>query len=80
MDWVEFSRAPEAPDPGEQDAAEHAQDGSITLTSGMLAHRPGKGTTMATAVAGAVEHLARGLAIDLTPRAGQHCMSGPHPH
>ena len=26
-----------------------AQDGSITLTSGMLAHRPGKGMTMATA-------------------------------
>ena len=44
-----------------------AQDGSITLTSGMLAHRPGKGTTMATAMAGAVEHLARGLAMDLAP-------------
>ena len=44
-----------------------AQDGSITLTSGMLAHRPGKATTMATAMSGAVEHLARGLAIDLAP-------------
>ena len=44
-----------------------AQDGSITLTSGMLAHRPMKGAPVATAVGGAVEHLARGLAIDLAP-------------
>ena len=44
-----------------------AQDGSITLTSGMLAHRPLKGAPLATAVGGAVEHLARGLAVDLAP-------------
>ena len=44
-----------------------AQDGSITLTSGMLAHRPIKGAPIATAVGGAVEHLTRGLAIDLAP-------------
>ena len=44
-----------------------AQNGSITLTSGMLAHRPVKGSPMATAVGGAVEHLTRGLAIDLAP-------------
>ena len=44
-----------------------AQDGSITLTSGMLAHRPIKGAPVATAVGGAVEHLTRGLAIDLAP-------------
>ena len=44
-----------------------ARDGSITLTSGMLAHRPMKGAPVATAVAGAMEHLARGLAIDLAP-------------
>ena len=43
------------------------QDGSITLTSGMLAHRPMKGAPIATAVGGAVEHLTRGLAIDLAP-------------
>lgn len=53
-------------------AAKHAggsiaPDGSITLTSGMLAHRPGKGTVMATAFGGAVEHLTRGLAVDLAP-------------
>jgi NAD(P)-dependent dehydrogenase (short-subunit alcohol dehydrogenase family) len=44
-----------------------ASDGSITLTSGMLAHRPIKGAPLATAFGGAVEHLARGLAIDLAP-------------
>ena len=44
-----------------------AQDGSITLTSGMLAHRPTKGASMATALAGAAEHLTRGLAMDLAP-------------
>ena len=44
-----------------------AQDGSITLTSGLLAHRPMKGAPIGTAVGGAVEHLTRGLAIDLAP-------------
>jgi NAD(P)-dependent dehydrogenase (short-subunit alcohol dehydrogenase family) len=44
-----------------------APNGSITLTSGMLAHRPMKGAPLATAVGGAVEHLARGLAVDLAP-------------
>ena len=44
-----------------------AQDGSITLTSGMLAHRPMKGAPLTTAIVGAVEHLTRGLAIDLAP-------------
>ena len=44
-----------------------AQNGSITLTSGMLAHRPIKGAPVAAAVGGAIEHLARGLAIDLAP-------------
>ena len=53
-------------------AAKHAcgtiaKAGSITLTSGMLAHRPMKGAPIATAIAGAVEHLARGLAVDLAP-------------
>jgi NAD(P)-dependent dehydrogenase (short-subunit alcohol dehydrogenase family) len=44
-----------------------APNGSITLTSGMLAHRPRKGAPLATAIGGAVEHLARGLAVDLAP-------------
>jgi len=42
-------------------------NGSITLTSGMLAHRPIKSAPLATAAGGAIEHLARGLAIDLAP-------------
>lgn len=44
-----------------------AQNGSITLTSGMISHRPIKGTPIAAAVGGAVEHLTGGLAIDLAP-------------
>lgn len=44
-----------------------AQDGSITLTSGLLTHRPRKGTPLATAMGGAVEHLTLGLAMDLAP-------------
>lgn len=44
-----------------------SREGSITLTAGLYAHRPAKGSTMSTAIAGAVEHLARGLAVDLAP-------------
>ena len=44
-----------------------AQDGSITLTSGMLSHRPIKGAPVAAALGGAVEFLARGRAGDLAP-------------
>lgn len=48
----------------------HAQippGGSITLTDGMIAHRPSKGSAVSTAMAGAVEHLTRGLAVELAP-------------
>jgi NAD(P)-dependent dehydrogenase (short-subunit alcohol dehydrogenase family) len=48
-------------------ATKIAPNGSITLTSGMLAHRPRKGAPLATAIGGAVEHLVHGLAIDLAP-------------
>ena len=41
--------------------------GSITLTSGMSAWRPQKGTVMATAMAGSVAHLTMGLAVELAP-------------
>jgi NAD(P)-dependent dehydrogenase (short-subunit alcohol dehydrogenase family) len=41
--------------------------GSITLTNGMIAHRPRKGTPISTAMAGAIEHLTQGLAVDLAP-------------
>jgi NAD(P)-dependent dehydrogenase (short-subunit alcohol dehydrogenase family) len=53
-------------------AVKHAQSylrrgGSITLTDGVLAHRPQKGGALTTAFAGGLEHLARGLAVDLAP-------------
>jgi NAD(P)-dependent dehydrogenase (short-subunit alcohol dehydrogenase family) len=41
--------------------------GSITLTNGMVAHRPRKGGALSTAMAGGIEFLVRGLAFDLTP-------------
>jgi NAD(P)-dependent dehydrogenase (short-subunit alcohol dehydrogenase family) len=41
--------------------------GSFTLTGGMIAHRPRKGSAIATAMAGSVEHLALGLAVELAP-------------
>src|SRR5258708_7011866 len=44
-----------------------AHGGSITLTDGMIAHRPRKGAALSTAMAGAIEHLTRGLAVELAP-------------
>ena len=41
--------------------------GSITLTDGMVAQRPQPGSAVSTAMAGAIEHLIRGLALDLAP-------------
>jgi NAD(P)-dependent dehydrogenase (short-subunit alcohol dehydrogenase family) len=53
-------------------AVKHAQEqisprGSITLTDGVMAHRPQKGAPLSTAFGGAIEHLAAGLAVDLAP-------------
>lgn len=53
-------------------AAKHATrriaaDGSITLTGGMLAHRPRTGAPLTTASAHSTEGLALGLARDLAP-------------
>ncbi|MDG2004476.1 MAG: SDR family oxidoreductase [Novosphingobium sp.] len=49
-------------------AAWHLDDGgSITLTSGMSAFCPQKGSVMATAMAGSIEHLTYGLAVELAP-------------
>lgn len=42
--------------------------GSLTVTTGMIAHRPIKGMSVATAMAGAIEHLTRGLAVELAPQ------------
>lgn len=44
-----------------------APTGSITLTNGMIAHRPRPDSAVSSAMAGAVEHLARGLAVELAP-------------
>jgi NAD(P)-dependent dehydrogenase (short-subunit alcohol dehydrogenase family) len=41
--------------------------GSITLTDGMIAHRPRKGAAVSSAMAGAIEHLVGGLALELAP-------------
>lgn len=41
--------------------------GSLTITNGMLAHRPRKGMPIVTASAMAAEGLTRGLAVDLAP-------------
>jgi NAD(P)-dependent dehydrogenase (short-subunit alcohol dehydrogenase family) len=43
------------------------KDGSITLTGGMLAHRPRPGAPLVTASAHTTEGLAMGLARDLAP-------------
>lgn len=49
-------------------AAPHIRlGGSITLTNGIVAIRPWKGWALTSAVAGAVESLTRGLALDLAP-------------
>jgi NAD(P)-dependent dehydrogenase (short-subunit alcohol dehydrogenase family) len=57
---------------GALSAIKHAQgrianNGSITITDGLIAHRPRKGAALSTAMAGAIEHLTRALAVDLAP-------------
>lgn len=48
-------------------AAAIAPGGSITFTDGMIAHLPSKGSAVSTAMAGAIEHLTRALAVELAP-------------
>jgi NAD(P)-dependent dehydrogenase (short-subunit alcohol dehydrogenase family) len=57
---------------GALSAIKHAQGriserGSITITNGVVAHRPRRGAALNTAMAGAIEHLTRALAVDLAP-------------
>jgi NAD(P)-dependent dehydrogenase (short-subunit alcohol dehydrogenase family) len=57
---------------GALSAAKHAHTsmfpgGSITLTDGLIAHRPRPGAVVNTAMAGAIEHLVTGLAVELAP-------------
>ncbi|KAJ7245047.1 hypothetical protein B0H12DRAFT_1128407 [Mycena haematopus] len=54
-----------AANPGKYLKAAHTS--SITLTSGLLAHRPQPGNSSMIGVAGAVEVLTRALAVDLAP-------------
>jgi len=44
-----------------------ARGGSLTLTAGTSAYKPQKGSVMATAMAGSVEHLTWGLAVEFAP-------------
>jgi NAD(P)-dependent dehydrogenase (short-subunit alcohol dehydrogenase family) len=44
-----------------------AEHGSLTLTDGTFAHVPMKGSVVSTAAAGAIEHMARALAVELAP-------------
>jgi NAD(P)-dependent dehydrogenase (short-subunit alcohol dehydrogenase family) len=54
-----------------------APNGSIVLTNGTVAHRPQKGRPISTAMAGAIEHLTRALAVDLAPiRVNAVCPAG----
>ncbi len=56
-------------------ARQIAKDGSITLTGGMLAHRPMPGMPLVAASAHTTEGLAMGLARDLAPiRANAVCL------
>lgn len=48
-------------------AARVNKGGSITLTAGTSAYKPQKGSVMATAMAGSVEHLTWGLAVEFAP-------------
>ena len=43
------------------------QSKHIVLTDGQRAHRPAKGSPVVCAMLGAIEHLTRGLAVDLAP-------------
>lgn len=48
-------------------AARLPAGGSLTLTSGMSAFRPQKGSVIATAMAGSIAHLVYGLAVEFAP-------------
>jgi NAD(P)-dependent dehydrogenase (short-subunit alcohol dehydrogenase family) len=48
-------------------AAKLPPGGSFTLTDGTIAHRPRKGSFLSTGMAGGIEHLTRGLAVELAP-------------
>jgi NAD(P)-dependent dehydrogenase (short-subunit alcohol dehydrogenase family) len=51
--------------------------GSITLTNGMIAHRPARDSALTTAMAGAIEHLTCALAVELAPIRVNAVCPGP---
>lgn len=48
-------------------SAKLREGGSVVLTDGIVAHMPRKGMPLNTAMAGAIEHLVYGLAVDMAP-------------
>jgi NAD(P)-dependent dehydrogenase (short-subunit alcohol dehydrogenase family) len=57
-------------------AAPHLNEGgSITLTTGTAADRPGPGWAVASSITGAVESLTRALAVELAPRIRVNAVS-----
>lgn len=50
-----------------QQYAKPASSSSLTITTGVLAHRPYKGIAVGIAATGQKEFLARGLAVDMAP-------------
>lgn len=48
-------------------AASIREGGSIVVTDGTFAHLPQKGGVVSSAAAGAIEHLARAMAVELAP-------------
>jgi len=50
---------------------------SLTLTDGMIAHRPQKGSAISTAMTGAVEHVTRALAVEFAPVRVNAVCPGP---
>jgi NAD(P)-dependent dehydrogenase (short-subunit alcohol dehydrogenase family) len=56
-------------------ASKLADGGSIVLTSGALAKRPGKGSTALAAANAALDAIARGLALDFGPRLRVNVLS-----
>ena len=72
MDFVAAAAGAEVRFWGALKAVKHAlayisPTGSVTFTDGVRTHRPGKGMPLASAFGAAIEHLAKGLAVDLAP-------------
>lgn len=72
MDFVAAAAGADVRFWGALKAVKHAlahisKTGSVTLTDGVRTHRPSKGMPLSSAYGAAIEHLAKGLAVDLAP-------------